>query len=70
MNKETAIMIRSQALNAISNLTLILNTLPDDTPTEDVNLIKRGIGLSIGMIQTDLLEIINAQYPELDDLTN
>jgi hypothetical protein len=30
--------------------------------------IKRGVGLSVGTIQIEILEIINREYPELDDL--
>lgn len=68
MRKETAVEIYALAMNAISSLTMILNVLPPDTSAEELNIIKRGIGTSIGDIQTDLLEVITAQYPELNDL--
>jgi hypothetical protein len=33
--------------------------------------LKRGVGLSIGRIQTEILDrVINKEYPELDDLKN
>lgn len=68
MRKETAIEIYSLAMSAITSLTMILNTLPQDTSAEELLTIKRAIGTSIGDIQMDLLEVIIAQYPELDDL--
>lgn len=37
--------------------------------TEDeFALIKRGVVLSIGRIQTEILDIVYREYPDLDDL--
>jgi hypothetical protein len=33
-----------------------------------MQLLKRGVGISIGTIEIDLLTIIYKEYPELDDL--
>ena len=70
MRKETAVEIYSLAMSAISSLTMILNALPNDISAEELIMIKRGVGTAIGDIQIDLLEVINAQYPELDDLVD
>jgi len=44
-----------------------LTTNPDNTE-EQYERIRKGIGLSIGKIQTDILGIIYEAYPELDAL--
>lgn len=68
MNKQTAIDIKRHALNAVTELSLLLNTIRDDD--DDYQLKKRGVGLSIGRIQTEILDIVYSDYPELDDLKN
>jgi hypothetical protein len=35
---------------------------------KDLKLLQRGIGISIGTIEVDLLRIIYRKYPDLDDL--
>ncbi len=70
MNKETASEIYSLSLSAIKNLTMILNVLSDDMSTDEVNIIKNGLGRAIGDIQIDLLEVITAKYPEMNDLVD
>lgn len=70
MTKETAIEIQQHALHAVEALHDALTTSLDNCSTEDFELIRRGVGLSIGTIQMELLEIINAQFPELDHLAD
>jgi hypothetical protein len=68
VNQQDATEMRERGLKAIAELSQLLNTARDRCSQEEYELIKRGVGLSIGRIQTDLLDIINAAYPELDDL--
>ena len=68
IDKEFATEIREHALNAISELSQVLNVKQSRCSQEEYEQIKRGVGLSIGKIQSDLLDVIYAAYPELDDL--
>jgi len=68
MNKETALGIQHQALEAIKALLEILNRYEQECSAEEQQQLRRGVGLSIGKIQIDLLQPICAQYPEIDDL--
>jgi len=68
VNKEDAIEMRKHGLNAIEELSRLLNIALDTCPPEQYELIKRGVGLSIGRIQLELLDVIYAAYPELDHL--
>lgn len=68
LKKEDATIIRDHALKAIQELSSLFNFSTDKCSPEQQEQIKRGVGLSIGKIQMDILEVINAAYPELDDL--
>jgi hypothetical protein len=68
INKQTAIEIKGHALNAVSELSKLLNAAEGRCSSEEYEQIKRGVGLSIGRIQTELLDTIYATYPELDEL--
>ncbi len=68
IEKNCALEIRRLALNAISDLSKALNASRDRCSTDDAERIKRGVGLAIGTIQTELLDVICKAYPELNDL--
>ena len=68
MNKPTAIEIKERSLSAVSELSQLLNAIKGRCSSEEYDRIKRGVGLSIGRIQTELLDIVYTAYPELDDL--
>lgn len=68
IKKEIALQIQKRSLSAVIELNTILTEIRDKCSDEDYNLIKRGIGLSIGKIQMELLEVINSQHPGIDDL--
>ncbi len=68
IERDAAIEIQAHALKAVESLSRALNSSIGKCSAEDFELIKRGVGLSIGDIQMELLEVINAQYPDLDDL--
>jgi hypothetical protein len=68
LEKDDAVEIRDHALNAIRELLDVLHISKDKCDPEQYEQIKRCVGLSIGRIQMEILEIINTLFPELDDL--
>jgi len=68
MEKKVAIGIQRHALEAIRALSEALSACENQCSPEEYQRIKRGVGLSIGRIETELLGVIYAAYPELDDL--
>jgi hypothetical protein len=68
VNKQDATEMRNHGLSAIEELSLLLNTALDRCSPEQYEQIKRGVGLSIGRIQLEVLDVIYAAYPELDHL--
>jgi hypothetical protein len=68
LKKEDATEIRDHALSAIKELMTLFHFAKDKCSPEQHEQIKRGVGLAIGKIQMDILEVINEAYPELDDL--
>lgn len=70
MDKQAAIEMRDHGVKAIRGLMDLLYLAQERCSPEECELIKRGVGLSIGRIDADLLSIIYKQYPELDDVAN
>jgi len=68
MTKEEATKMRQFALTAVEQLSDLLYMAKDRCSPEEYELIRRGVGLSIGRIQTEVLDVIYAAYPELDHL--
>jgi hypothetical protein len=68
LEKDDAVEIRDHALKAIRELMDVLYISKDKCDPEQYEQIKRCVGLSIGRIQMETLEIINTAFPELDDL--
>lgn len=68
IEKTTAILIQQRALAAVRELMTILSEIAGKCSEEDYDRIKRGVGLSVGRVQMEILEVINAQHPEIDDL--
>lgn len=68
IEKKCALQIQQHALKAISELTAALNLTTNGCSQEKGLQIKRGVGLSIGTIQTELLDLLYLDYPEIDDL--
>ena len=67
MEKNIAIEIQELALDAVHALAKA-HTCASGCSEEERRRIERGVGLSIGRIETELLGVIYAAYPELDDL--
>jgi hypothetical protein len=68
IEKTIAIQIQQRALSAVRELMTILSDIDGKCSQRDRQSVKRGVGLSVGTIQMEILEIINAQHPEIDDL--
>lgn len=68
MNKQGATEMQEYGLKAVENLTLLLHKARESCSNELYEQIRKGVGLSIGTIQTEVLDVINSLYPELDDL--
>lgn len=68
MNKQDASELQKYGLSAIENLNLLLDKTKDCCSNEVYEQIRKGVGLSIGRIQTEVLDVICTFYPELDDL--
>lgn len=65
---ELADLVKQKALIAVRELDSIVIITRDQCSTEDFEIIKRGVGLSIGRIQTEVLDPIFRRFPEIDDL--
>jgi hypothetical protein len=68
MHKQCATEIQQHALKAVSELSRLLQISQDQCSQEEYERIRMGVGLCIGRIQTNLLDVIYTKYPELDDL--
>jgi len=68
IDKACAKEIRDFSLAAISSLSSALNASLNRCSEQDYERIKRGVGLSIGTIQFELLDVICEMHPDLDDL--
>jgi hypothetical protein len=68
MKLDVAANVKQRALVAVAELHSILTDIRNECSSEDFQLVKRGVGLSIGTIEIELLQAIYRQYPEIDDL--
>lgn len=65
MTRDEAQKVHDLAINAITDLTSILHV---GTDCDEYEQIKKGVGLSIGRIQMEILEVLYKNFPELDNL--
>lgn len=68
MDRESALKAKSHALQAVEQLTLLLNAIVGGTPEAELEPIRKSVGLAIGRIQTEILDPIYRQFPDIDDL--
>lgn len=68
IERELALEIKERALVVVQELGSIVSDFKGRLSADDLEIVMRGVGLSIGTIATELLEPIFAQHPELDDL--
>jgi hypothetical protein len=64
IEKNAAIEVQRRALDSIKSLSLVLQACESRCSPDEFERIKRGVGLSIGRIETELLGVIYAAYPE------
>lgn len=67
-DRRSAEELRDLSLQAVSQLSQILNHSRDRCSQEEFERMKKGIGLAIGQVQTAILDMIYSRYPDLDDL--
>lgn len=68
IEKANAIRIQELALRAVEDLTQALDIAVASASTETLAPLKRGVGLSIGTIDTELLSVLYKLYPDIDHL--
>lgn len=67
-DRRSAKELRNLSLRAVSHLSRIVLRSRDRCSPEEFERIKKGVGFAIGQLQTEILDMIYSQYPELDDL--
>ena len=67
IERNVAAKIVSRARSAISDLDMIVSEIRGVCSERDFELIRQGVGLSIGKIITGVLEPVYQEHPELDD---
>jgi hypothetical protein len=68
IERECAVEIQHYALQAIADLMRLLHQSHGHCSPESYEAIKEGVGRSIGSIQMGILELVIAEFPELDDI--
>lgn len=68
MDRDLAIDLKDHGLKAVVELTLALNCCYERCSPEEYAILKRAVGLSIGRINLELLDVVYTQYPDLDHL--
>lgn len=68
LEKEVAVRIKEGSLNAVRELTSLLHEIHEKCDEDDMSVIKRGIGLTIGRIQLEILDYVYYQHPDLSHL--
>ena len=69
MDRKIATQVQHHALSAVKSLSEALDACKDRCSAEEYERIKRGVGLTMGRIETELLAIIYKEFPDLDDLS-
>lgn len=70
MKKQIAIDIQQRLLTVISELSSILLLEKNNFSEKEYEAIKKGVGISIGEIQVNLLDFLCSLYPEIDNLSD
>jgi hypothetical protein len=66
IDRETAEGIRDLALKAVTELSRALAAAQAGCNGEDFERVKRGVGLSIGRIQTEVIDVVLEGHPDLE----
>jgi hypothetical protein len=67
-DRRSAEELRDLSLQAVSQLSQLLNQSRDRCSPAEFERIKKGVGMAIGQVQTEILDLICSRYPDLDDL--
>jgi hypothetical protein len=67
-DRRSAEELRDAALQAVSQLSRILLVGRNRCSAAEFERIKKAVGLAIGQVQTEILELVYSRYPDLDDL--
>ncbi len=67
MNETDARELRELGLRAVEHLSDLLNLAKVRCSEEKYERVRRGVGLSIGRIQTEVLDVICEKYPHIED---
>ena len=65
-DRQSAEELRDKALRAVEQLSETLVLARDRCSEAEYERIKKGLGFAIGKVQTEVLEVIYLQYPELN----
>lgn len=68
IERTEALRIQKLALEAIRALTSSLDIAVEKASPETAKRLKKGVGLSIGTIDTELLSVLREIHPDLDHL--
>ena len=68
IDRAHALEIRDFALASIEALSNALDVALASASAETAEQLKRGVGLSLGTIETELLSVLYTLHPELDPL--
>jgi hypothetical protein len=68
MNRADAVQLRERALSAVTSLHEALEISVGSEASTTTEQVRRGVGLAIGAIETELLSVLYRLYPDLDDL--
>ena len=69
IERNDAVRIQQLALTAVESLTAALDVSDATASTEIQNDLKRGVGICIGLIETEVLAILYRVHPEIDPLS-
>ena len=67
MNRADAESLKRLGLDAVVSLSKLLELARTKCSDEEYQAIKKGIGLGIGLIETDVLGQLYRQFPDLRD---
>lgn len=68
MTEEAGMLIYEHVRNAIRDLMLALEVAQKSCTETQYEQVKRCIGGCLGDLQMEVIEIVNAEHPHLDDL--
>lgn len=67
-DRQSAEALRDQSLQAVSQLSRVLMVSRNRCSPDEFERVRKGVGLAIGHVQSEVLDMIYSQYPDLDDL--